>query len=110
MPPPTTAPSAPARPSTNLDIRLAERPTANKGRKRQRKEPPMDKATVAAEAKEVIDGAAALMGYAGRPVSEADKAASYAEGLRARGGCCSVKSIDVNVCVKSVGRGFSVSF
>ena len=98
MPPPTTAPSAPARPSTNLDIRLAERPTANKGRKRQRKEPPMDRATVTA--KDVIDGAAALMGYAGRPVSEADKAASYAEGLRARGGCCSVKSIVVNVCVK----------
>ena len=85
MPPPTTAPSAAARPSANLDIRLAERPTANKGRKRQRKEPPTDKATVAAEAKEVIDGAAALMGYAGRPVSEADKAARtpYAEGLRA---------------------------
>ena len=85
MPPPTTAPSAPARPSTNLDIRLAERPTANKGRKRQRKEPPMDKATVTAEATWVIDVAALLMGYAGRPVSEADKAAGtpYAERLRA---------------------------
>ena len=95
MPPPTTAPSAPARPSTNLDIRLAERPTANKGRKRQRKEPPMDKATVAAEAKEVIDGAALLRAFSGFPVSEADKDAStpYAEGLRAEAAVQSNQSL-----------------
>ena len=78
MPPPTTAP---ARPTTNLDIRLAERPTAKKGRKRQRKEPPMDKAAVAAEATKWIDGAAILMEMARKPVSEADKAAAIAEAV-----------------------------
>ena len=83
MPPPTTASSAAARPSANLDIRLAERPTANKGRKRQRKEPTKDKATVAAEASEVMGAAGILMEMAGFPVSEADKAAAtpYAEAI-----------------------------